>query len=782
VITDSYENILDALRGHGSLVNETGQGSAKAQCPAHDDRNPSLSITKTESRTLLHCHAGCPTEDVLAAVNKTMRDLYNEPFEHPKYGTVCATYNYPDDRVVWRTAAKAFPQPNKAKNNGRSLFHADRIGDAKTVYVVEGEEDVFAVEAAGGTAVCSAMGAGKAHLAKWSDLDHKDVVIVADKDKPGRDHAVQVAAQLGSAASIRIVQAAVGKDISDHISAGKSIDELVPMGSEDGAESAEDDGQTVSTVPWPTLNNTALHATAGKIVNLLAPHTEADPAALLVQMLAEFGATVGSEPHFIAGNDRHQAIVNPLIVGRTNSGAKGTGMAAVNAVRRTALPWFDEFTTSGLSTAEGLIEQVRDPSGDPESKDYDPGVPDKRLLVEETEYKSVLVRMRREGNTLSATLRDTFDCRTLRTLTRKHNKLTATQPHIVVIGHVTPREFRTTLEDSDLSGGSVNRLLICLSRRSRLHSRFGNIPENVLNEAAKLFRDAYEKAVQRRELKFTEEFWTAWDGVYREMNRDRPDSRFTDATARAVTMVLRLSLIYALMEHLNAASALWAYCEDSARWLFSTYEQEVARENAGGLAAFIRDGGRGGRTRTEISVDYFKRNSRAAEISSQLTRLVHDGVVVEIKDDTGARPITRYIHRDQRTNEFTNYAGQEAGRNSYDTNLRTEPPAESGDSSSEFVCVRTDETPSDLHSSLNSLIRKPERETDTNSEPPGAPTENTPGMTERVQQIASKHNGHQVTGACDQCGTALEAPESIARGRCRECHLAAPLADEGAEQ
>jgi hypothetical protein len=41
-------------------------------------------------------------------------------------------------------------------------------------------------------------------------------------------------------------------------------------------------------------------------------------------------------------------------------------------------------------------------------------------------------------------------------MTRSRNRLVATNPHIVVIGHVTPREFRATPVDSDLSGGSVN--------------------------------------------------------------------------------------------------------------------------------------------------------------------------------------------------------------------------------------------------------------------------------------------------------------------------------------
>lgn len=486
-------------------------------------------------------------------------------------------------------------------------------------------------------------------------------------------------------------------------------------------EDREDD-ETVKTVPWPTLNDTALHGTAGQIVTMVAPHTEADPAAILLQLLAVFGVTLGSGPHIVAGNDRHQAVIHPLIVGRTNSGAKGTGLGVVEAIRRRALPWFDEFTTSGLSTAEGLIEMVRDPSGDPDdNKDYDPGVTDKRLQVNETEYRSVLSRCRRDGNTLTPTLRQIWDGGTLRTLTRKHNKLTATDPHIVVIGHITPREFRSTLDDSDLSGGSVNRLLICLSRRSRLHARLGNMPDKVLAEAGRLFCEAQKKARHRGRVGFTQQFWSMWDTAYRDLNRDRPDSWATDATARGVTQVLRLAMIYALFddadeitaEHLDAALAMWDYAEHSARWLFSTHEQEITREATGGLAVFIRDGGPAGRTRSAIYRNHFKSNVKAAEITEQLTSLVHDGVIVEIKEEwqptTHGRGPTRYVHRSQRINAFTHCAGQDENVDTYATYLPTDSRQELGVITYKYVPDTYPETPSDLHNASNTLIRKPIR-------------------------------------------------------------------------
>lgn len=216
--TTSYERLLDAIRDTGNTVIDNGT-TAKAQCPGHDDHHPSLSVKQTEGRTLLHCHAGCANEDIMAAVNLTMADLFDD-----RRG---ATYIYPDDRQVHRTADKKFRQSGNTK--GRALFHADRIGNASLVYVVEGEEDVHAVESTGAVAVTSAMGAGKAKLSDWTPLYGRRVIIVADRDEVGLKHAAQVAELLdGKCTNVQILQSAVGKDVSHHLAAGKALTELVP--------------------------------------------------------------------------------------------------------------------------------------------------------------------------------------------------------------------------------------------------------------------------------------------------------------------------------------------------------------------------------------------------------------------------------------------------------------------------------------------------------------------------------------------------------------------------
>ena len=203
-------------------------------------------------------------------------------------------------------------------------------------------------------------------------------------------------------------------------------------------------------------------------------------------------------------------------------------------------------------------------------------------------------------------------------------------------------------------------------------------------------------------------------------------------------------MLYALMdssdvidaEHLDAALALWAYAEHSARWLFSSHELEAQRETADGLAKFILSGGDAGRTRTEISVDYFKRNKSAAQISAELTPLVHDGVVIETKDETVPRPVTCYIHRTLRINEFTNYAAQDPDPVTNDYEFTNSEKDRDDGSVRKFVDSSSNETRHDLQSSFNSLIRTPETKN-----VPGDVTQETRGYTDRVQH-APHTNGH----------------------------------------
>jgi hypothetical protein len=229
----AFERLCDALRGAGKAV-LNGGSTAKAQCPAHDDNNPSLSIKPRDdgAGVVLHCHAGCDYTDVLAALNLAPRDLFDEPAQRAAYSDR-NTYQYPDGRTVHRgrdnNGKKTFRQSGNTK--GTALFHADKItAQTRYVYVPEGEKDVLAIESECAFAVCSAMGAGKAHKFDWTPLTGKHVTVVADRDEPGRKHAREIADIVAPlAASVCIVEAAAGKDAADHIAAGYGLDEFVQI-------------------------------------------------------------------------------------------------------------------------------------------------------------------------------------------------------------------------------------------------------------------------------------------------------------------------------------------------------------------------------------------------------------------------------------------------------------------------------------------------------------------------------------------------------------------------
>ncbi|MCZ0727193.1 phage/plasmid primase, P4 family [Mycolicibacterium iranicum] len=220
----AFDRVCTAFRDNGLMVIEKSGDRADAQAPGHSPADRSVSIRSIEDRVLVNCHAGEQLDEVLTAIGLQMRDLFDSPKG--------STYRYPDGRQVHRTPDKKFFQ--KGNTRGRSLFRADRIVDADTVFVVEGEQDVLAIESVGGVATCSAMGAGKAHLFDWTPLRGKNVVVVADRDQPGRKHAHDVVERLRSIAnSVRLVESAVGKDAADHIMAGKSLEDFELVADDD---------------------------------------------------------------------------------------------------------------------------------------------------------------------------------------------------------------------------------------------------------------------------------------------------------------------------------------------------------------------------------------------------------------------------------------------------------------------------------------------------------------------------------------------------------------------
>ncbi|GAA4973931.1 AAA family ATPase [Pseudonocardia tropica] len=221
----------------------------QVQCPAHDDRTPSLGVSEgDDGRALLVCRAHCDTEDVVAGLGLTMADLFPDNNHSPATSSRSSpaapaeyVYRRPDGSEsfkVVRRRGKRFHQQRKVGEHWESggspeatslPYNADKIADAERVMVVEGERDADTVERVwGDVATCNAGGAGKWKTAHAEHLRGKDVVVIPDQDAPGRKHSDQVVRSLrGVARSVRVLHPVQGcKDVTDHVEAGYGFDDL----------------------------------------------------------------------------------------------------------------------------------------------------------------------------------------------------------------------------------------------------------------------------------------------------------------------------------------------------------------------------------------------------------------------------------------------------------------------------------------------------------------------------------------------------------------------------
>jgi hypothetical protein len=258
----AFTRITEALADGGRRV--TGNGRQRyCQCPgplhAHDDRRPSLSVTEGESRVLIRCHAGCDTDDILAALGLARADLFDEPRQRSPGGgwtpwrercscQPIARYPYLDENGVLlfevvRGEHKEFSQrrPDPESRSGwrwsltgvrRVLYRLPEVlaaPAAACIWIAEGEADVHELERAGEIATTNPGGTGGGWRPEYTPaLKDRDVLVVADRDEKGRAHAATVAAAVEEVArSCWIVEAASGKDARDHLLGGHTVHEFV---------------------------------------------------------------------------------------------------------------------------------------------------------------------------------------------------------------------------------------------------------------------------------------------------------------------------------------------------------------------------------------------------------------------------------------------------------------------------------------------------------------------------------------------------------------------------
>lgn len=226
----SITDLLDKLDGVTG-----GNGHWTARCPAHPDQNPSLSVSEGDEQPIVvHCHAGCTPEAVMAALGLTLADLVGQP-------RIVASYAYTDLDgsvlyIVHRWSPKSFSVEPKGITDGqRVLYRRDVIEWARqtgeVLHVVEGEKDADRLHAIRVCATTAPHGASAKWLPQYTEtLTGCNVRIIADNDAAGIAKARKVYAAVKDAcASVGLVKPQYGNDVSDLLDAGYDLSHLEPI-------------------------------------------------------------------------------------------------------------------------------------------------------------------------------------------------------------------------------------------------------------------------------------------------------------------------------------------------------------------------------------------------------------------------------------------------------------------------------------------------------------------------------------------------------------------------
>ena len=696
-MTPRLDAVLTAIRTSTGREPRCG-GARKwtFRCPAHDDQNASAVVGLAEDgRVLLHCSV-CPTEAVLGALGLEWADLFpDRPMEAPeKPPTVAALADAkrlpishligPHIRLRDDPRGVVIPYPRvdpatgeeteilrlRVRLAGRGAFrwaegaHVMAYGlhclgawadAADSLVICEGESDCWTlwhhrIEAIGlpgaGTAAKALTEGCAERLNTYSEIVVvKETAPGAARDRGGEVFPAEVAHRLkeiGYTGRIRCVRLPA-KDPSalhcrDPHGFRAAWDEAIGQARDWDAEWdcwARPVPKPPAEPLWPApLAEAAFHGLAGQIVRTIEPHTEADPAALLIQLLAAVGSAIGRSPRFRTDGGYQHLNLFVVLVGETGRGRKGTAWGRVGRdVMRDAAPdWWEGCLRSGLSSGEGLIEAVSAKPGETH--------PDRRCLVVEPEFVRALTVAGREGNILGSIIRDAWDSGDLRTMTV--NPRQAVGAHISIIGHITPPELKSTLNRVDLVNGFCNRFLWACIAKSRDLPFGGNLDEADIADLRRRLRARIEDARRVVDMTWAPDTMPMWAEWYPRLNSRRLGS-YGSVTAREAPQAVRLSMIYALLDgsdrvfpqHLSAALAVLAYCRDSARW---TFGDGIGDPGADRLLARLRSSPM---TKTEISA-LFSKNNDQADRALELLRAA--GLVAcEIVPGKG-RPSERWMY------------------------------------------------------------------------------------------------------------------------------------------
>lgn len=408
-----------------------------------------------------------------------------------------------------------------------------------------------------------------------------------------------------------------------------------------GPRESDDGLLTVAHRNAPQPDPACLYGLIGDVARAGSDGTETNPYAIAANFTAYLSCAMGRNPYLSIGNTWHHARLFVLHIGRSGRGRKGDALSLVmridQALRELSDPYAPQIHRGGLSSREGLVALIHD--GYKQGRQDVQPIADKRLWVVESEFANVLHQGRRDGNTLSAALRDCWDGVSMKPAT-KSNRLHASDPHVCLSGAISPGELLTLMKTRELTNGFANRFLMIWAERSQVlpfpkatpQATVDALAQRVLKVLEFVHADQHDYRDGLRVELSPQAQWR-YGQLYRaELNEECGSSVLGAMLERRAPMLLRLAMLFALTDiqlridvrHIEAATAWIRHAVASVRYVFMSAEEHarMARvlEMANQILEFL--GQRGSASRRDITVECFHRRETKLRIDAAVEHLL----------------------------------------------------------------------------------------------------------------------------------------------------------------
>jgi putative DNA primase/helicase len=391
----------------------------------------------------------------------------------------------------------------------------------------------------------------------------------------------------------------------------------------------------------PQPDPACLYGLIGDVARAGSDGTETNPYAIAANFMAYLACAMGRNPYLPIGNTWHHARLFVLHIGRSGRGRKGDALSLVlridQALRALSDSHAPQIHRGGLSSREGLVALIHD--GYKQGRQVVEPMVDKRLWVVESEFANVLHQGRRDGNTLSAALRDCWDGVSMKPAT-KSNRLYASDPHVCLSGAISPGELLTLMKTRELTNGFANRFLMIWAERSQVlpfprataQATVDEIARRVLVVLEFVGADNHGKGDGLR-MELSPQAQWRYGQLYRaELNEECGSSVLVALLERRAPMLLRLAMLFALtdsqlridVQHIEAAAAWTRHAVASVRFVFVSADESArmarVEEMAAQILEFLKQ--HGSASRRDITVECFDRHGTKQQIDAAVEYLM----------------------------------------------------------------------------------------------------------------------------------------------------------------